>query len=444
MPLKNPPISPSDEKKKTKKREVEKKNNKADKVLDSKEEFFRLMAEKIKEDSSEGKDPKAEKEVKSDSPSLSKIKKGSSQYKKTVLRFSFLVLVLLLAVFYFSFVSLSIIIYADKEKVAEDISFYAYSGDKKPNLERAIPASIHSLELSSKNTFNSTGEKKLGAEIIGKVTIINEYSKNQPLVATTRLLNSDDKLFRIRNTVNVPAGGSVEVEIYTDEISEDMAIGPDKFTIPGLWAGLQDRIYAESYERFILKQDIESYITQDDFSRAIKTLNDDILEQAESILSSSIERNQSWIINIDESRTVIKSEQGIGEEAEFFEVELKNTVNIITFDKSDLLAVVERRLDILDFNMNFSKVDLESLEHSLLSLNLDEDLAEIKTIFLVETSLGGPDKGVNRSHLTNLNESQIEAYLRNIDEIKSYELIFKPSFIKRSPLLVDRINIEYK
>jgi hypothetical protein len=438
MPLKNPPVSPSDKKKKTKRKEE------VEKVIDSKEEFFRLMAEKIKEESSEEKSPEASKGAPAESASLNKLKKGSSHYKKTVLRFSFLVLALLLAVFYFSFVSLNIVIYADKEKLSEDINFYAYSGDRGSELERAIPASIHSLELSSKNTFNSTGEKKLGGEIIGKVTIINEYSKNQPLVATTRLLNSDDKLFRIRNTINVPAGGSVEVEIYADEASESMAIGPDKFIIPGLWSGLQDRIYAESYESFVLKQDSEKYITQDDFSRAIKALSDDILNQAEEVISSSAKKDQLSIISIDQSRTVIKNEQGIGEEADFFEVELKNTVHIILFNKSDLLSVIERRLDILDFNMNFSEVDTRSFEHSLLNLNSEENLAEIKTIFLVETSLGGPDKGVDKNHLTNLNEAQIRAYLRNIDEIKSYDLFFRPGFIKRSSLLSDRINIEYK
>jgi hypothetical protein len=440
MPLKNPPISPSDKKKKTKKEEIEKKDNNPDKIVDSKEEFFRLMAKKIKEDPSEEKDSNLKKKSKS----KHSLKNKSSQYKKIVLRFSFLVLVLLLAVFYFSFVSLNIVVYADKENVKEDIVFYAYSEDSKPNLERAVPASIDNLELSSKETFTSTGEKKLGGEIIGKVTIINEYSKSQPLVATTRLLSSDDKLFRIKDTVNVPAGGSVEAEIYADEVSEDMAIAPDKFIIPGLWSGLQDKIYAESYESFTLNQDVEKYILQDDFSRAVKNLNDNILEQAESILSSSVKEDQLSIIDIDESSIEIKSEQGVGDEAEVFEVELKSFVNIVIFNKDDLLDVIEKRLDILDFNMDFSKVNLNSFEHSLINLNSDKDLAEIKTEFLVETSLGGPDKQINKSHLTNLNEDQIKAYLRNIEEIKSYELFFKPDFIKRSSLLVDKINIEYK
>jgi len=49
---------------------------------------------------------------------------------------------------------------------------------------------------------------------------------------------------------------------------------------------------------------------------------------------------------------------------------------------------------------------------------------------------------IDRSQLVNLKEAQINTYLRDFPEIKSYELKFTPSFIKKAPSLVDRIKVK--
>ncbi len=82
----------------------------------------------------------------------------------------------------------------------------------------------------------------------GTVTIHNEYSTSQPLVETTRLLSSDGVLFRTQRSVTVPAGGQIDVAVRADQSGETGDLGPTRFTIPGLWTGLQDKIYAQSTE----------------------------------------------------------------------------------------------------------------------------------------------------------------------------------------------------
>lgn len=80
----------------------------------------------------------------------------------------------------------------------------------------------------------------------GTVTIINNYSSVQPLVATTRLLSDSGVLFRTDETITVPAGGQVDVPVYADQPGATGNIGPSHFEIVALWDGLKDDIYGQS------------------------------------------------------------------------------------------------------------------------------------------------------------------------------------------------------
>lgn len=80
----------------------------------------------------------------------------------------------------------------------------------------------------------------------GTVTLVNETGAAQPLVATTRLLSEGGVLFRLRDRVTVPAGGTVEAAVYADQPGPSGDIGPSRFTIPGLSPALQASIYARS------------------------------------------------------------------------------------------------------------------------------------------------------------------------------------------------------
>lgn len=363
-------------------------------------------------------------------------------YKKIVYRFLFLTLILLLVVSYLSFVRLDIKINTEKNNIDGSLNFYAYSNGEKINLDRAIKASITKVEIEEKGVFKSSGEKDTGGEIVGRVKIINNYSKNQPLVATTRLLSSDDKLFRIKETVNVPAGGSVEVDIYADSVSEDMAINPDKFIIPGLWIGVQDKIYAESYEKFSFVKDSKKYIMEKDVNSAVESLKNRIIEQAEIKAEAAIGAGRQYVLSIDTDSSIISTDKEIGVEADDFNVSVKSVVNVISFETDEIIELAKQKVSI-ETSQSISEIDANSLNYELLNFDPSKNLAEIKAFFAAR-ALVGSDEFIDKKHLSNLKEGQIEAYLDKVEEIKSYELNFTPKFINRSPLLVDKINIEYR
>ena len=57
-------------------------------------------------------------------------------------------------------------------------------------------------------------------EITAKITVINENSINQKLVATTRFLTDNGELFRLKKYIEAPANGQIEAEIYADAPQE--------------------------------------------------------------------------------------------------------------------------------------------------------------------------------------------------------------------------------
>lgn len=95
-------------------------------------------------------------------------------------------------------------------------------------------------------SYTPETEKELPAQAEGTVTLVNNTDRNQPLVATTRLLSADGILFRLRENTVVPAEGQISARVYADQPGGHGNIGPSRFTIPGLWEGLQKDIYAES------------------------------------------------------------------------------------------------------------------------------------------------------------------------------------------------------
>lgn len=436
MPLKSHPIKPTKVKKNLKELEDFKVEEKGVEVSDPQKEFFRLMAEKIKDDSDDLVAPATS--VGQSTAYVGKV----SYYRKMIGRFLILVLALFVAVFYFSIVKLDVVVKNEQKSIDDSLNFYAYADNAQVNIDRAVKAGINRVELEVVKEFASTGQKNLSGQVGGKVKIINNYSKNQPLVATTRLLSADNKLFRIKNTVNVPAGGSVEVEVYADNNSADMAIAPGKFTIPGLWEGIQDEIYAESYTAFTFNQALDKFISQSDIDEAIKVVNQEIIAKAQERAISNND-SQKNIFSLDSSSLEVEVSQEVGDEVDNFSVKIKGVVNIITLNEEDVIKVIKQKLAILDFNQDRSQVDSESLNYELLSFNPAKSLAEVRVDFSAQTSSLEEEGLINKEHLVNLSEKQIRAYLDGMGELDSYELIFKPKFFKRAPMLVDRITVRY-
>lgn len=108
-----------------------------------------------------------------------------------------------------------------------------------------IPAQLLSQSRNIQFPYKASGKGNVSRKAKGVITIYNAYgTSSQALVATTRFLSPDGKIFRLVSAVEVPGAKmengklvpqSVEAEVAADKPGSEYNLGPvQKWTIPGL------------------------------------------------------------------------------------------------------------------------------------------------------------------------------------------------------------------
>lgn len=389
-----------------------------------------------------------EKEIMVDKPvpqSDTYVKSRSiSAYRKIALSFIFLTIVLLGVVFYFSFVSLTINITPNKERISDSLILdINNAGNGITETNKNINGLVEQAEISESKEYSATGVEVIGEEVVGKVSIINNYIKNQPLVATTRLLSADNKLYRIKQTVNVPAGGTAEVEIYADKPSEEMVIGPSNFTIPGLWAGMQDKIYGVSKERLVYQKQEKKTILENDINQAVNDLKKVLVEKAKKEIGDSYKGYDKVIYSLDENSISTEFDAKAGEEKEKFIAKAKANINIIAFNNEQAAKIASDKLtSVIPTNKILADFDKGQIVYTVNSIDVARGQSSISLSFDAGMVLNKNAEILDKNKIIGLSKDQLDNYLKSFPEIKSYQIKFSPSFINKVPNLIDRIKVE--
>ncbi len=145
---------------------------------------------------------------------------------------------------------------------------YTNESDKAGLPSGGLAGDLVIKSISVSQEFPSTGKKAATTKTTGAITIINDYSQSQYLVATTRFLTPEGVLFRLKNNVTVPAGGEMEAEVYADQPSVLPEVKPTKLTIPGLSTEKQQYIYGRLDETLGSTSGEVNYVTEDDIIQA--------------------------------------------------------------------------------------------------------------------------------------------------------------------------------
>lgn len=367
-------------------------------------------------------------------------------YKKIAFAFIFLTIILIAAVLYFSFVKVDIFLIPNQERLTNNLIFDIYDTAKNAEIKQGtIAGVVNEVTISDSKKFDASSSEIIGEEAVGKVTIINNYTKNQPLVASTRLISTDNKLFRMKDTVNVPAGGSIESEIYADVPSEAMAIAPTKFIFPGLWAGLQDKIYAESKESIVYQKQVKRKITQEDIDKAVKEMKDALLVKAKTDMGGMYKDFEQVIYNFDDNMVSILVDGKVGDEKDSFIVTIDAKVTVIAFNDEPIVNLAKEKILLtIAENMQLLDFDKSKIIYSLDSSNVEQGIATINATFEGRITLEDNAEVIDKEKIVGLTKDQLNEYLSSLSDIAGFDVKFSPSFIIKVPDLVDRINIEIK
>jgi len=355
------------------------------------------------------------------------------------------------AVLYSTLASAKIIIRPQKQELNFQlkVTVSTQAASVNPEFNR-VPGQLFSAQKEKAETFPVSGEKEVAQKAGGKITIFNKSASTQKLVATTRFESPEGLIFRVPQTITVPAAsagasvlstpGSIESIVYADRPGPEYNIGPTKFTIPGLKGTAKfDQFYAASIDPMIGGVvGLAKVVTEADFTRALETLTKKVKnEVTQSLKKQSGELKILDSTNIEVSEPVANAK--IGEAAESLKMSVRGSARTVAFRESDILELVR---DYVAENG-----DLEVVEKSL-SINYSDSTLDstAKNMSFTLEARGraaakvNPDKVIR--DIAGMNEDSIRNYFRSLKEVESARVILSPFWVKKIPRDHDKVKIE--
>lgn len=219
-----------------------------------------------------------------------------SVYRRAALSFFVLTVILLIMVAYYVLPQAIVVITPQESSVVRSHLFTVFTDSKEVTGPQDLLGGFTRIEIIQEKTFPATGVKTTAENIKGQIVIKNNYTKDQPLVETTRFLTSGGLLLRLADGVVVPSGGEVIGEVYLDEQTEAVSSIPKgRLTIPGLWEGLRDKIYGEVPEPLVGPTFELTAVSEEDLNFGKEELRASIQDTARGVLKQRFSLSQQFL-----------------------------------------------------------------------------------------------------------------------------------------------------
>lgn len=319
---------------------------------------------------------------------------------------------------------------------------------------KQVPAEVFSQKKNDVFSFPATGKKNVERKASGSITIFNTFSSdNQPLVANTRLLAPDGKVFRLEKSIVVPGakivGGkivssSIQTTVIADKPGQQYNIGPTaNFTIPGFQG-------SEKYQSFYGKSDVSmsgGFIgevkvpTEEDIKKAKESSEKSLKEYLDSFFAVQIPHDFKIIDGASQFK-VLKEEAGKeADDQGNFPLVIEAEASAIGFRESDVIAIFS--------DMAKGKLadgfTLNTYEISYANANADF----VKGILNFSADFNGmfnPPIDINafKRQIVGKNELDLKTFIFAQPDIEKATISFWPFWVKKAPNNINKVNITVK
>ena len=316
------------------------------------------------------------------------------------------------------------------ESVVADIST-----DGTPGKLKGV---IADLSGSSTATVSLKGEAPKPGKAHGTMTITNDYSRAQVLVATTRFLSSDGVLVRSTSTIHVDPKEHVTVQVVADESGSKGEGTPTRWTIPGLSKDLQKYIYGTTDKALEGGMVATTHIVASDIDQAFSQAEKRATDQAvASFVVAPTTWNATRLASSDR-----KTDAVAGKEASEVTATVSIKLRSITIDRSAIEPFLREHLAAkLSAQSNRLTINMNDLKGELGSIASDGKSAQVTFTIPVEFTAASSQVTIAKNHLVGQSVSTVREQLKQIPNIGDITVSVKPSWFWRMPLLKDRITI---
>ncbi len=299
---------------------------------------------------------------------------------------------------------------------------------------------ILTQEIESEISVDSDMTTSTTAKAGGFVKLINQSTKDQTLIATTRLLSSDNKLYRLTEKVIVPKNSEIKAWAEADQEGESFVAPAGKMMIPGLFLGLQEKIYGQS-EGFSLNGTPVYQVTENSLKNAQDKLQTDIknkfLEDINKTLADNLKISADHILAKFETVT----SSALGDKSPQTTIKQKANLTALIFSPEDLKKASHAKYQAeLSSNSKLLEI-LRDFSYKVTEVDLNTNQAIIETAFKAKVSVKQDILEINKDKLIGLTEKEVNDYLSQF-QVEKTEVKFFPFWVNKVPKFKDHIIIE--
>lgn len=375
-----------------------------------------------------------------------------SQRAKIALSVVLVILIVVALYVYFFLPKATLRLVLKTDQVTNDAIFEVLRGQSKVDVSKnIIPGQLVSKEAEEKREFDATGEKNIGTKAKGEVTISNSFQTVPRAIPSGTKLESPGNVFITKQEVTVPGyidtggnkvPGKVNVKVEAAKGGTDGNIGPSKFIIASIEARAQKDIYAESAKSMQGGNDkMAKVVSKEDIEKA----QHDLENSMKSKVAEEMNKEGKIVINdaskMEEIGKQISKQEN--DEAEKFEMALKDKIEFTAFLKEDMQAVANDDFTkVFNENKYFILNEGEDYTYELMDFNFDEDKMKVKVLDkqIIAEKLN-TDKIIE--DILGKSKEEVDDYLSQFPNIKEKNVEFWPFWVSSVPRSKQRVSIVF-
>lgn len=283
----------------------------------------------------------------------------------------------------------------------------------------------------------------------GKIKITNNSNMAQGLVASTRFISDvSGDLYRLAETVNIPANSSIEARIYADKETYSGESAGVRFTIPGLRSDeMKKLIYGESISNINFEGVAKAIVTEDDISKANSALETKLRQLATNTLQNKLSNHNTFVLlndslNFQITNTSLNGVK-VGSEVEGIKISGKAKASALFIDKNKILDVVKSNILSQNLSSNIVKIKESTLNYYLSKIDLVNKLASLNISIDSYVSYN-IDQILDREDIAGMNINDFYIYAQDKGFASRVQVVSYPFWNKTLPRISDNIMIRVK
>ena len=336
-----------------------------------------------------------------------------------------------------------------------DARLTVFASDTIPAINptsEAIPGQVFNIQKSVSQDFPATGHVDVAQKARGSITVYNELSSTQQLIATTRFESADHHIFHTLTSVVVPAAkttngklipSSIQVQIIADKPGADYNVPVGLFTIPAF----KEKGDTEKFAKVYGQTDAPIHsgtsgqaavVTDADLATGKQALSTQLSKNIENELKAQV----AGLKILDDSSVVINqptSTNPADSGASTFTLNLSGSLKTVGFKESDLNTLIAQYVD----THNNQTILPEKLTLAYENVHWDDARGGLAfTVHVTGPAYEKVDKTKIASDLMGKNDTQIKDYLAGISAISSAHVSLSPFWVRSVPKSQDRITVD--